>query len=148
MNVIRQKKVPKLYSVSLEKKRSYVLPAGKYFIGDPSYFLHSIIGPAPGHYALPDGRGFILIGVKTGLWHSSSGYLYGVDSGLIGICSYEIGNMTNYTGDGTFHTFKSEVSTEILKNGVLRIKSGDFVLDVNNENTDYNSDLDGYDSCG
>jgi hypothetical protein len=149
MNVIRQKKVPKLYSVSLEKKRSYVLPAGNYFIGDPIYFLHtSILGSEPGHYALPDGRGFILIRAETGIWRSSDGNHYGVESGLLGICSYEIGNATNFTGDGTFHTFKSEVTSTILEGGVLRISSGDFVLDVNDENTNYKSDFEGYDSCG
>ena len=150
MNTTRHKKVPKIYSVSLEKKKTYTLPAGKYFVGDPSYFLQPSISNslAAGHYALPDGRGFILVSSDNGWCRGSNGGLYGVESGLIGICSYEIGDYSNFTGDGTFHTFSSEISTELMKDGVLRIKSGDFTLDLDTNSEYYHSDDDGYDSCG
>ena len=150
MNTTRQKKVPKIYSVSLEKKKTYTLPAGKYFIGDPSYFLQPSISQSlvEGHYALPDGRGFILVSANNGWCKCLNGDLYGVESGLIGICSFEIGDMNNFTGDGTFHTFSSEVTTELAEDGIFRIKSGDYTIDIDT-NTEYSvSDDGGYDSCG
>lgn len=147
MNATRQKKVTKLYSVSLERKKSYVLPAGRYFIGDPSYFLHNSLMAAAceGHYALPDGRGYILVGSNDGIWSGSDGKVYSVESGLIGICSYDIGNMSNFTGDGTFHTFGSEVGLE-FDSGVVRVKSGDWVLEIDVGEECVLSDDDGYDS--
>ena len=127
-----------------------MLPAGKFFIGDPTYFLQPSISKSlvEGHYALPDGRGFILVSADNGWCKGSNGELYGVESGLIGICSFEIGDMNNFTGDGSFHTFNSEVTTELLGGKILRIKSGDYTIDIDT-NTDYCvSDDGGYDSCG
>ena len=150
MNTTRQKKVPKIYTVSLEKKKTYMLPAGKYFIGDPSYFLQPSISTnlSPGHYALPDGRGFILVPSENGWCKGSNGEIYGVESGLIGICSFEIGDYSNFTGDGSFHTFDSEVNTELMGGLILRIRSGDYKIDIDTNSEYCVSDDGGYDSCG
>lgn len=149
MSLTRQKRVTNVYTVSLEKKTTYVLPPGEYFVGDPTYFIHDSISSniKSGHYALPDGRGFISLEAKNGVWCGSNNSFYGVESGLVGIYSVDFGDMRNYTGDGTFHTSKSDVKVEIISDGGMIIRTNDWDLEINMSDEPYVSDDDdGYDS--
>jgi hypothetical protein len=147
MNVIRQKKVARVYTVNLERRKTFVLPAGKYFIGDPTYFLHKSLTEnlVAGHFALPDGRGFIAAASEAGILTASNGEVYGVESGLIGICSYDIGDMANFTGDGSFHVFDSDVKAE-LDDSYMKLSSGNWSLEIELNEGPVFSDDDGYDS--
>jgi hypothetical protein len=104
--------------VQLEKQKSNILPAGRYYIGDPAYFLHDAIVEKffdEGHYALPDGRGLILFKVEADSFITSEKMNYTVCSGLFGLISVDLGDKDKYTGDGTFHTFTSQVSVTFDK---------------------------------
>jgi hypothetical protein len=111
MNRTIQKTSAMTHTAVLEKKTTNVLPAGKYFIGDLSYFLPSTYWKS-GHYAIPDGRGFISFRVSSGLW-SADRTSYTAESKNFGICSYELGDKSLWTGDGTFHTFVEPVSVAV-----------------------------------
>ena len=148
--MIRSKKTPKIYSVQMEKQKSYVLPAGQYYIGDPMYFLHDCIVEKTldqGHYALPDGRGFILFKVEGDSLISSGKQTYSVGSGWFGIISLDLGDKDKYTGDGTFHTFVSQVSMT-FDQGKFHIKSNDKTVVLEKCDACFSDDGDGYDSCG
>ncbi len=135
--------------VQLEKQKSNVLPAGRYYIGDPTYFLHDTIVEKffeAGHYALPDGRGLILFKVDADSFVTSDKQTYSVCSGLFGLISYDLGDKDKYTGDGTFHTFTSQVSMSFDSNK-FNIKSGDDTIQLEKCEACF-SDDDGYDSCG
>jgi hypothetical protein len=145
--MIRSKKAPKIYSVQLEKQKSNVLPAGRYFIGDPAYFLHDAIKFFDqGHYALPDGRGLILFKVAADSFITSEKQTYSIFSGWFGIISYDLGDKDKYTGDGTFHNFTSQVSMTFDKDK-FNIKCDDFAIDLEQCEACF-SDDEGYDSCG
>ena len=149
--MIRSKKAPKIYSVQMEKQKSYVLPAGQYYIGDPMYFLHDAIVEKTfdqGHYALPDGRGFILFKVDADSFITSEKVTYSVGSGWFGLISLDLGDMAKYTGDGTFHTFTSQVSMT-LNQDKFHIACNDKLLELEKcEPCFSDADGDGYDSCG
>jgi len=149
--MIRSKKAPKIYSVQMEKQKSYVLPAGQYYIGDPMYFLHDAIVEKTydqGHYALPDGRGVILFKVKTDSIIISGKQTYSVGSGWFGIISYDLGDKEKYTGDGTFHTFANPVSM-IQEDGKFHIRCNDKNIELESCDAYFSdADGDGYDSCG
>jgi hypothetical protein len=135
-------------TVSLDKKTSCVLPAGKYYIGDLSYFLHSGLQGRYGHYAIPDGRGFISVRADKGLWSAEETVFYTVESGAFGICSYELGSRDMWTGDGTFHTFDEPVSVKVEDHGdTVVFSSGSWNLHIEYLRRDI-SDDEGYDSCG
>ena len=112
MNRTIQKTSAMTQTASLDKKTTNVLPAGKYFIGDLSYFLPSAYWKS-GHYAIPDGRGFISFRASSGLWSSDRRISYTAESKYFGICSYELGDKSLWTGDGTFHTFVEPVSVAV-----------------------------------
>lgn len=142
------KKAPKIYHVHLEKMNTNVLPAGKYFIGDPAYFLHdSIAGQEfePGHYALPDGRGFILHDVRANAFIGTDKQSYSVESGRFGIISVELGDYDKYTGDGTFHEFKKPVTFSYDKDMFVLGADSEMLFEVYEQAF---SEDEGYDSCG
>ena len=131
---------------TLDRKSSNILPAGKYFIGDLSYFLHSALCCKTGHYAVPDGRGFIAIKTYDGLWLASDDTTYSLESGRFGICSYELGDKRLWTGDGTFHTFIEPVSMTVDDDDTISFVSGTWSLTLNHD-ASWDSDYDeGYDS--
>jgi hypothetical protein len=135
-------------TVVLDKKTTNVLPAGKYYIGDLSYFLHSGLQGRHGHYAIPDGRGFISARADNGLWSAEDTVFYTVESGFFGICSYELGSRAQWTGDGTFHTFDAPVSMKVHNDGdAVVFSSGTWNLRIEYLRRDI-SDDEGYDSCG
>jgi hypothetical protein len=149
MSLTRQKRATNIYTVSLEKKTTYLLPPGEYFVGDPTYFIHDTISSTikSGHYALPDGRGFISLKAENGVWRGSNNAFYGVESGLFGIYAVDFGDMRNYTGDGTFHTSKSDVKVDIISGGGMFINASDWSLEINMSDEPYVShDDEGYDS--
>jgi len=150
MNKSTSKKATK--QVCLEKKTTNVLSAGKYFVGDPKYFLHDSINSllptiGSGHYAVPDGRGFILYDVSKNSYLTTDKSSYSVESGLFGIISCDFGDYDKYTGDGTFHTFPNNVSLMYSHNGTFVLKSGDITVEFDQCDRSFTDD-EGYDSCG
>ena len=142
------KKISK--SVNFVKNNTYVLPPGNYFIGDPSYFLNDYIqenvcSGEPGHYSLPDGRGIIIMDSCYSALVNSKNDKYNIDSGYFGIFSVDFGDISKFTGDGTFHTFRNHVSFN-YKNGEFELKCGSKTIVF--EPYEYYSDDDGYDSVG
>lgn len=142
-------------SISFVKNNTNVLPPGNYFVGDPCYFLNDLIyknlwvdgfRKEPGHYSLPDGRGFIVITnvLDSGLISSDS-KTYSIESGNFGIFSVDLGDDSKYTGDGTFYSFSVPVSFN-YKNGVFTMKNGLNIITF--EAYEYFSDEGGYDSVG
>ena len=150
MNKSSSKKATK--QVCLEKKTTNVLPAGKYFVGDPAYFLHDSINDAlldagSGHYSLPDGRGFILYNVSKNSYLTTEKNSYSVDSGLFGLISFDLGDFNKYTGDGTFHTFSNPVSFIVSPSGSFLLTDGELNLEFEQCDSCFSED-EGYDSCG
>ena len=125
------------------------MPAGRYFIGDPEYFLHGSIAEntfEPGHYALPDGRGFILHDVSPDCFMVSEKATYTVSSGRFGIISVDLGDKDKYTGDGSFHEFSSPV-TLTYDRTTFTVESSGLKKEFEKIDATY-SDDEGYDSCG
>ena len=138
------KKISK--SVNFVKNNTYVLVPGNYFIGDPSYFLNDCVWSGePGHYSLADGRGFIVMNSCYSALVNSKNDKYTIESGYFGIFAVDFGDISKFTGDGTFHTFRNPVSFT-YKNGEFELKCGSKTLTF--EPYEYYSDDDGYDSVG
>ena len=136
------------------KNNTNVLPPGNYFVGDPCYFMNDLIydsvwvdgfHKAPGHYSLPDGRGFIITNISENGLSSSDLKTYSIDSGNFGIFSVDLGDYSKYTGNGTFYSFSLPVSFN-YKNGTLTMKQGNSVVTF--ESYEHFSDDGGYDSVG
>ena len=146
MNKTCSNKAKKVYSVSFSKKNTNTLPAGRYFIGDPCYFINDYINELElcGNYELPSGHGFI---VETGLFccaFNSKKATYSVESGKFGIISVELGDSRKHTGDGTFHTFDEPVEF-IFSDGAFLLLSGSTRITFDHEFDSF-SDNDGCDS--
>lgn len=121
---------------------NYELPAGCYFVGDPSYFLDDL---AP-YVSERKGPNFILCQVNKNIVLESLQSSYSIQSGYFGLVSVSLGHMKNYTGDGTFHEFKSPVNF-INDRGMFQLKSTSESIIFENVEDDY-SVYDGYDSFG
>ena len=139
-------------SISFVKNNTNVLPPGNYFVGDPCYFMNDFIYKSvwvdgfhkePGHYSLPDGRGFIILNLLETSLTSSDSKTYSVESGNFGIFSVDFGDNSKYTGDGTFYSFSLPVSFN-YKNGEIVMKQGNSSISF--EPCEYFSDDGGYDS--
>lgn len=138
------------------KDVSRVLPAGKYYIGDLSYFLNDTImniwttkfKNSDGLYTNDAENGFYVTKPVdgNGIYVGSNKFSYDVDEDNFGIASIALGNIDKYTGCGTFHKFSSPVNIE-YNDGVLTFKSNnsEMVIDTNNR-VDISSDDEGYDS--
>ena len=135
-------------------KRTFMLAPGKYFIGDVSYFLtdeyyesvkENLINYTGSHRINGD-KSLTLISTKRGSWYGSDRELYDVNSGTLGVCSFDLGD---FIGSGTIYDFHDSVYVDISRDGVLSISSGavDLVIDTNCEPVPDFVD-DGYDSCG
>ena len=121
---------------------NYELPAGRYFVGDPYYFLNDLTP------FVNEGRGvdFILWPVNKNCVLESLQSSYSIQSGYFGLVSVSLGDMRNYTGDGTFHEFKSPVKC-ICNKGFYELKSTSDSITFENVEESC-SVYDGYDSYG
>ena len=136
--------------------KSIVLPAGKYYIGDPCYvFTHDSWSPGICDAILDDReehKGVKFFADHTaygdGTYRGSNGFEYGVDAGLIGAIPFEL--ITDLSG--------LEYGTVIEVNGELVCESnegsfqiGDLVIDTadtgeeDDEDDFFDDDRDEYD---
>jgi hypothetical protein len=142
-------------------KKTYdaVLPAGDYFIGDISYFLHDSLDLVwkntfrcgDGCFVTDEGHGFVVTKpiAGNGFYMGSNNVIYDVTEENIGVVPVAFGDSNKYTGCGTFHSFDNPVSVYISKRGLLSISSGNWILDIDTSDCGSDdSEEDGYDSCG
>jgi len=131
---------------------TYTMKPGKYYIGDICYFMDDKLydevwgtqfGYSGGHYERPDGTGFIVMGTAYGDGHynGSNGVGYGVDAGVIGLVSLELGSgseperVETANSMGSYHEFTEPV---ILKHeggpdarvGLFEFTSGNWTLSI------------------
>ena len=142
--------------MSTSQKKTYKLAPGKYFIGDVSYFL------TDGYYEsvkenLYGCKGQLFCGDKSvtlmptvqskkGSWVGSDKSIYSADSGVLGVCSVDMGEDM---GVGSVHEFHENVVVDVSAEGVLKVFSGEFqlIIDTTKECvSDYEDS--GYDSWG
>jgi len=135
--------------VTFQKKSHDELPAGEYFVGDLSSFLHEHLYKqctANGTYIGSWGHGFYLTTCKSGVFAGSNRETYVVDSGTIGLCSLDLGDCTKYRGNGKIYRFEQTVTIK-MEDGILTLTSGRRTMTIDTNNDVYvGSDDEGYDS--
>lgn len=130
---------------------THELPPGKYFIGDVSYFLtdeyYESVKENLFDYTKQITGFMTLMKTQRGSWVGSNKELYYVSSGVLGICSFDIGEDM---GAGSVHNFKDKIYVDTNVEGVLKVSSGKttIVIDTRCEPMDDEDDYGGYDSCG
>ena len=135
--------------VYVGKMMPNTLPAGKYFVGDPVYFLNDSNSEDladSGNCLLPNRCGFILHNISKGAFVASDKKTYSVESGMFGLIAVELGDYAKYTGDGSFHTFSNPVSL-VFSEGSFTLKCGEKTVKFEQYEDCLSAD-DGYDSCG
>jgi hypothetical protein len=85
----------------MSKHNEYIIPAGKYWLGDPCYIIPDedwddfLIKTDYFEYSLVEVKGYKVIGFHTyygdGTYYDNFGNEYSVDSGTIGLVPVEIG---------------------------------------------------------
>jgi hypothetical protein len=138
---------------TFQPKQKFVAPAGTYYIGDICYFVDDklydrIFGGHEYESGLytrkSDGAFFMLDNTAygDGCYNGSDGFEYGVDAGIIGIASRNLGpkNDENVYG-GKLHTFKDPVEIK-FGGGVFRFKSHWQYVVIDTDGSKYNSDED------
>jgi hypothetical protein len=140
------------WQVTTAKK--FLAPAGTYYIGDICYFLNEkiydrIFGGKDyesGLYIRKSDNAFFMVDNTAwgdGLYNGSDGFEYGVDAGIIGIVSVDLGP-SHEGGEvygGKLHTFKEPVEMK-FGNGIFRFKSNSKYLVIDTAGDRYNSDED------
>lgn len=136
-----------------EQQNELVLPAGQYYISDPGYVLDRDIYDAVWgeEFKYEDGA-YVRIGDKAGFmmthtadgdgtYMGSDGKAYDVDSGTIGVIATAL--CTGDTGGYEPITFDKEVRlTYEKKDGVIKIESGSFVLNITTDPPEESEDDD------
>ena len=133
-----------------QKKRHDELPAGEYFVGDISSFLHAGLyqqccssSSSTGTYVDQGGRGFYLAPCESGVFAGSNRDTYVVDSGTIGLCAVELGESM---GQGMIYRFDQPVALTMTR-GILTLTSGRRSMTIDTTTDVYvGSDDEGYDS--
>ena len=145
---------------TFNKTYDAVLPAGTYFVGDVCYFLQdslmkdvwsSKFNNSSGCFTQADGSGFVVTKPfdGNGLYTGSNRFIYDVEMENLGVVPVSMGDKSKFTGCGTFHKFKEPVSVSVDDDGVITIKSGDWVLEIDtSESESIHSEDTGYDSWG
>lgn len=127
---------------------TYTMKPGKYYIGDICYFMDDKLydevwgtqfGFSDGHYQKADGTGFIVMGTAYGDGHynGSNGVGYGVDAGVIGLVSLELGSgpedekIETARSMGSYHEFTEPVSLkQDVERGLFEFSSGKWSLRI------------------
>jgi hypothetical protein len=133
------------------KTKTFVAPAGTYYIGDICYFLNDNLydaifgghGYASGLYTQKSGNDFFMVdgtAYGDGEYVGSDGFGYGVDAGIIGIVTMPLGEGNTGNG-GKIHTFREPVEIK-FGNGLFRFKSNSKYLAIDTVGDTYNSDTD------
>ena len=114
-------------ATTFKQLTTYTMKPGKYYIGDICYFMDTKLydevwgtqfGYSGGHYEQADGTGFIVMGTAygDGKYEGSNGSVYGVDAGVIGLVSLELGSgpeaerVETARSMGSYHEFTEPVS--------------------------------------
>jgi hypothetical protein len=143
--------------MNTSQNKTYELAPGKYFIGDVSYFLTDKYYESVKENLYGCNKGQLFCGgqivtlmqtvwSKKGIWLGSNKEIYSVDSGVLGICSVDMGEDM---GVGSVHEFRDKVFVDMNANGVLKVCSGkdSIIIDTTKECvSDYEDS--GYDSWG
>ena len=131
---------------------TFELPPGKYFIGDVSYFLTDKYYESVkenlfdyGGYKMLNGEAKLTtMKSRRGCWRGSNQMLYYINSGILGVCSFDIGEDM---GAGSTHDFKDKIYVDISVEGVLMVCSGSMSIVIDtNADTLAEDGHDGYDS--
>ena len=145
---------------TFNKTYDAILPAGSYFVGDVCYFLHdslmkdvwsSKFNYSSGCFTRADGAGFAITKphAGNGFYAGSNRFIYDVEEDNLGVVPVSMGDKSKFTGCGTFHDFKDPVSVSVDDDGMVTIKSGDWVLEIDtSESGSIHSEDEGYDSWG
>lgn len=121
----------------------HVAPPGKYYIGDLCYALHDkiydgVFGDLGGYDSglYSKGDSFFMVDSTAygdGLYRGTDGYDYGVDAGIIGICSADLIDSENESAEsgGKIYTFVDPVYIK-FRGGVFHFHSGsiEFKIDT------------------
>ncbi len=139
------------------RKHEVLVPAGKYFLGDPCYSVPShlwmdLLSSAEFFYTNPIGTvstpagTFSVLAFGTaygdGLYRGRDGYSYPVDAGLIGLTPVELidANTTAMKADGQLRTDLGKIiefGRDIVCSGEGGIMDfGDYHIDTKNEDED------------
>lgn len=133
-----------------ERTLNYTAPPGKYYIGDLCYALYEdvydkVFGSLGGYDSglYQKGNSFFLVdntAYGDGLYKGTDGFEYGVDAGIIGICSGDLIDPANTSAEsgGKIYTFTEPVSMK-FHGGVFRFHSGmtSFKIDTVGDENDY-----------
>ena len=145
---------------TFNKTYDAILPAGTYFVGDVCYFLQdslmkdvwsSKFNYSSGCFTRADGAGFAITKphAGNGFYAGSNRFIYDVEEDNLGVVPVSMGDKSKFTGCGTFHDFKEPVSVSVDDDGLVTIKSGDWVLEIDtSESESIHSEDTGYDSWG
>jgi hypothetical protein len=129
---------------------SFTGPAGKYYIGDLCYALYEniydkVFGGIGGYDGglYTKGNSFFMVDGTAhgdGLYTGTDGFGYGVDAGIIGICSADLIDPDNRSAEsgGNIYTFTEPVEMK-FHGGVFRFHSGtqSFKIDTVGDESDY-----------
>lgn len=147
------------------RKHEVLVPAGKYFLGDPCYSVPShlwmdLLSSAEFFYTNPIGTvstpagTFSVLAFGTaygdGLYRGSDGYSYPVDAGLIGLTPVELidANTTAMKADGQLRTDLGKIiefGRDIVCSGEGGVMTfGDITINTKDEN----EEDDTCDTCG
>jgi hypothetical protein len=133
--------------------KSFVAPAGTYYIGDLCYFLKDPIydgifgghGYESGLYTEKSSGEFFMVDNTShgdGEYIGTDGFGYGVDAGIIGIASRSLGPESDEkVYGGKLYTFKEPIEIKFQK-GLFRFKSHSKYLAIDTSGDIYNSDED------
>ncbi len=150
----KAEKTPSASDWNFKEVYRFEAPPGTYYIGDLCYFLHDKLydavygghGYESGLYTQKNGDPDFFMVDNTaygdGCYNGSDGFEYGVDAGIIGIASRNLGPKDDSeVYGGQLHTFKDPVEIK-FKNGVFRFNSRSKYLIIDTEGSTYNSDED------
>ena len=121
----------------INPKKTYVLPAGTYYIGDICYVLSDELydnifggtGYECGHYTSAEGQFLVShTFAGDGTYPGSDGFEYLVDAAIIGIVSQPL--LSKETDGGNIYEFATDVSVT-MEDGVFTFESDDVSLEIN-----------------
>lgn len=136
---------------------SFMMPAGKYYVGDPCYSVSDdtwtdllkqlIVGPKcmDGKFVLPDGR--VIVAVSTafgnGTYSDDMGHRFGVDSGCLGLVRVKhADNDEDADEDYTPIKISFKEPFEVKSNGKGLITFGPLSIDTTKSADENDSDDD------
>lgn len=121
----------------INPKKTYVLPAGTYYIGDICYVLadelyENVFGGTGYECGLYTSRkGQFLVGstfAGDGAYCGSDEFDYAVDAGVIGIVSQTL--LSKETNGGKIYDFPTEVHVT-MQNGIFTFQSDSIYIEIN-----------------